>query len=193
VLNVIWTGYEWRSLLWWIWYGSVDQIWSDLTSRTSDEKCECMGYDTTWIWLLSQGTQQQFTVPHTSAQNGHIEHLHRTLMGKACAMCASCGVPPNWWDKFILTANYLSNCTRISSQLGRTPYEVWHSQKPDLSHLHEIGCHAFILVQNQWRHEGWLQCAQSISRCEINNSAGEAVCQVSLHLGHYAWDRHVRP
>jgi hypothetical protein len=46
---------------------------------------------------------------------------------------------------------------------------------------------------SRWRHEDWLRCAQSISRCEINNIASEAVCWVSLCLGHYAWDRHVRP
>jgi hypothetical protein len=44
-----------------------------------------------------------------------------------------------------------------------------------------------------WRHEDWLRRAQSISRCEINNTAGEAVCWVSLRLGRYAWDRCIQP
>jgi len=44
-----------------------------------------------------------------------------------------------------------------------------------------------------WRHEDWLQHVQSISRCEINNTAGEAECRVLLHLGRYAWDRHIWP
>ncbi|KAG2046955.1 hypothetical protein BDR06DRAFT_898269, partial [Suillus hirtellus] len=31
-------------------------------------------------WLLLRGSQQQFTAPYTSAQNRHVECLHRMLM-----------------------------------------------------------------------------------------------------------------
>ena len=41
-------------------------------------------------WLLSCGTQHQFTTPHTSAQNSCVEHVHRTLMDKARAMRSFC-------------------------------------------------------------------------------------------------------
>ncbi|KAI9573987.1 hypothetical protein HD554DRAFT_1982991, partial [Boletus coccyginus] len=37
-------------------------------------------------WLASCGTLHQFTAPHTLAQNGHVECVHRMLMGKARAM-----------------------------------------------------------------------------------------------------------
>ncbi|KAF9218420.1 hypothetical protein BS17DRAFT_685179, partial [Gyrodon lividus] len=39
-------------------------------------------------WLLSQGMSHQFPFisAHTSAQNGCVEHIHHTLMGKAQAM-----------------------------------------------------------------------------------------------------------
>jgi hypothetical protein len=99
-------------------------------------------------WLLTWGTQHQFTAPYKSAQNSRIEWLHQTLMGKACTMCTSCNVPPNWWDEFVLTACYLSNRTPVTSQAGHTPFERWFSHKPDPSHLCEIGSHTFILIQN---------------------------------------------
>ena len=100
-------------------------------------------------WLLSRGTQHQFTAPYTSAQNGRVERLHRTLMGKARAMRIASGVPVHRWDEFVLTACYLSNRTPVSSQAGHTPYERWFDQKPDLTHLREIGCRAFVLIQNR--------------------------------------------
>jgi len=100
-------------------------------------------------WLLSCSTQHQFTAPHMSAQNGHVERLHRTLMGKARAMRTACNVPANRWDEFVLTACYLSNRTPVTSQDGHTPFECWTDQKLDLSHLHETGCRAFVLIQNQ--------------------------------------------
>ena len=37
-------------------------------------------------WLKTQGTEQHFTAPHTSAHIGCIECMHRTLMAKACTM-----------------------------------------------------------------------------------------------------------
>jgi len=100
-------------------------------------------------WLLSCRSQQQFTAPYTSAQNSRVERLHHTLMGKARAMRSTCGVPVNCWDEFVLTTCYLTNQTPSTSQVGHTPYERWFSSKPDLSHLREIGCRAFVLIQNR--------------------------------------------
>ncbi|EIW87382.1 hypothetical protein CONPUDRAFT_18208, partial [Coniophora puteana RWD-64-598 SS2] len=37
-------------------------------------------------WLEDRGTQQLFTAPHTSAQNGLVERLHLSLMNKARTM-----------------------------------------------------------------------------------------------------------
>lgn len=70
-------------------------------------------------------------------------------MGKARAMRTACAVPPNRWDEFVLTACYLSNRTPVTSQAGHTPFERWFSRKPDLGHLHEIGCRVFVLIQNR--------------------------------------------
>ena len=44
-----------------------------------------------------------------------------------------------------MTAGYLSAHTPTRT-LGKTPFEVWHGKKPDLSHLHEIGLHTFALI-----------------------------------------------
>ncbi|KIK78256.1 hypothetical protein PAXRUDRAFT_107455, partial [Paxillus rubicundulus Ve08.2h10] len=66
---------DFSSYCWAIPTGSkVDVYHSDNGELKSEAMCD---------WLLTQGTQQQFTVPNTSAQNGRVEHLHRTLMGKA--------------------------------------------------------------------------------------------------------------
>ncbi|KNZ75576.1 hypothetical protein J132_02517, partial [Termitomyces sp. J132] len=49
-------------------------------------------------WLLSQGSEQQFGAPYTSAHIGQVEQMHQTLMGKAQAMWIAVGCPPNMWD-----------------------------------------------------------------------------------------------
>jgi hypothetical protein len=99
-------------------------------------------------WCAEKGITHQFTAPHTSAQNGCIERLHRTLMNKARAMRLSCNAPLHLWDEFILTASCLSTLTTSKVAKGRTPYELWFGTCPSLSHLREIGCHAYVLISD---------------------------------------------
>jgi len=54
-------------------------------------------------------------------------------------------IPLNRWDEFTMMAGYSSACTPTWT-LSRTPFKVWHGKKPDLSHLCEIGLHAFALI-----------------------------------------------
>lgn len=97
----------------------------------------------------SRGTSLRFTAPYTSAHNGRVERLHRTLMNKARSMWHSTGLPPNRWHEFLLTANYLTIRTHTRSlPPGVTPFERYFSRVPDLSNLREIGCKAFVLIQN---------------------------------------------
>jgi transposase InsO family protein len=97
-------------------------------------------------WCAERGITHQLTAPYTSAHNGRVERLHRTLMNKARAMRLSCDAPLNLWDEFILTASYLSTLTASKVSEGRTPYELWFGNPPSLSHLREIGCRAFVFI-----------------------------------------------
>jgi len=120
------------------------------------ESNECIGIvctdggkldsDAMELWCNTNGYTLQTTAPYTSTHNGCTKHMHLTVMNRMGTMCASMlKVPPNHWDEFALTAGYLSAHTPTWT-LGKTPYEVWHSRKPDLLHLCEIRSHAFALI-----------------------------------------------
>ena len=98
-------------------------------------------------WCLSLSIDHVVTAPYTSAQNGHAEHAHCTILGKACTMCLACNAPPSFWDKFCATTTYLTNFTSTPTLGHKTAYESWFGCRPLLSHLCEIGCRAFALVQ----------------------------------------------
>jgi len=98
-------------------------------------------------WCLSLGINHIVTAPHTSAQNGHAEHIHCTILEKAHVMCLICNAPTSLWDKFCVTTMYLTNFTTTPTLNHKTVYELWFSHRPSLSHLHEIGCRAFMLIQ----------------------------------------------
>jgi transposase InsO family protein len=105
----------------------------ELVSNSMKEFCALHGID------------HQLTAPYTSAQNGRAERLHRTLANKARTMRLSCNAPAFLWDDFFATATYLTTLTAATANNGRTPYELWFGRPPSLSHLREIGCHAFSL------------------------------------------------
>jgi Integrase core domain len=107
----------------------------ELISKTMDQ------------WCSEHGINHQCTAPYTSAQNGHAECLQCTILSRARSMRLACNAPASLWDEFCATAAYLTNFATSSSIHGKTPHKVWFGTTPSLSHLHEIGCRAFALIQ----------------------------------------------
>jgi hypothetical protein len=54
--------------------------------------------------------------------------------------------PPKLWGECILTATYIKDRTPTRSLKDKTPFEAYYGRKPDISHLREIGCKAFVLL-----------------------------------------------
>lgn len=75
-------------------------------------------------WCLTHSIDHQRTAPYMSAQNGHAEHLHRTILEHAHAMHLTCNTPASLWDEFCATAAYLGNLTASSFIAEKTPYEL---------------------------------------------------------------------
>src|SRR5882724_13478085 len=61
---------------------------------------------------------------------------------------ADCKFPPSLWGECVQTAAYLKDHTPICTLKEKTPYEAYYGKKPDLSHLCELGCKAFVLIQS---------------------------------------------
>ena len=97
--------------------------------------------------LHQQGIQHQLMAPYTSSQNGHVGCTHRTIMDRARSIHSDLRLPVNLWGECMLTLTYMKNHTLLRSLKGKTPFEAYYGKKPNLSHLQEIGCHAFVLKQ----------------------------------------------
>lgn len=55
-----------------------------------------------------------------------MDKLHPTLL--------SAHLDKKWWPEILLAVNYLRNLSP-STVIGKTPYEAWYGEKPDLSHI----------------------------------------------------------
>src|SRR5882762_2116861 len=100
-------------------------------------------------FCASRGIKTRWTAPSTSAQNGRVERFHYTQFNSARTMRAAAQLPPNRWDEFIIMATYLRMRTATKSLNNITPFEAYHRHRPDISHLREIGCCAFVLILNK--------------------------------------------
>jgi histone deacetylase 1/2 len=133
---------------------SVFQLWHKHVTTQTDLPLKCLVTNNGELvsksmreWCDSLGIDHIVTAPYTLAQNGRAERVHRTILGKARTMCLACNVPPSFWDEFCTTAAYLTNFMPTPTLNNKTTYEAWFSRRPLLSHLCEIGCRVFALIQ----------------------------------------------
>ncbi|OAE33232.1 hypothetical protein AXG93_3105s1400 [Marchantia polymorpha subsp. ruderalis] len=98
------------------------------------------------------GIQRQLSVPDTPEQNGVAERKNRTLIASVLAMLTHSGLSHGYWGETIHTDVYLQNRSPSKALPNdKTPYELWHGQKPDLRRLKVFGCTPFALVERGHR------------------------------------------
>lgn len=74
------------------------------------------------------------------------------MEGRALAALNQAGLPAAYFGEAVLTVGYLWNLTstRILPD-SKTPFEMLHGYKPDLSHLRVFGCRCFSRIPPERR------------------------------------------
>nr|GEY15890.1 reverse transcriptase domain-containing protein [Tanacetum cinerariifolium] len=85
------------------------------------------------------GIFHQNTVPRTPQQNGVVERRNRTLVEAARTMLIFSKALMFLWIEAVATACYTQNCSLIHSRHHKTPYELVHNKKPDLTFFRVFG------------------------------------------------------
>lgn len=85
------------------------------------------------------------TSPHTPEANATAERFNRILGERTRAMLRDKELPLFLWPEAMKTITYLCNRTTTVSVGNhvRTPHELLHGNKPDVSHLRVFGCRAY--------------------------------------------------
>ena len=94
-------------------------------------------------WYTKHGIDPQRTTAHTSQSNGVAERMHRTLMDRTRTVLSAAGMSNAFWPEAIRYVAYTINRCPSSALDGKTPFEAWTGEKPELSRLHPFGCVAF--------------------------------------------------
>ncbi|GJU92695.1 retrovirus-related pol polyprotein from transposon TNT 1-94 [Tanacetum coccineum] len=85
------------------------------------------------------GIFHQKFVPRTPQQNGVVERRNRTLVEAARTMMIFSKAPMFLWAEAIATACYTQNRSLIHTRHNKTPYELVHDKKPDLTFFRVFG------------------------------------------------------
>ncbi|GJR60686.1 retrovirus-related pol polyprotein from transposon TNT 1-94 [Tanacetum coccineum] len=101
------------------------------------------------------GIFHQKTVPRTPQQNGVVERRNRTLVEAARTMLIFSKAPMFLWAEAVVTACYTQNRSLIHTRHDKTPYEVVHDKKPDLTFFRVFG--ALCYPTNDSKDLGKLQ------------------------------------
>ncbi|GJR32037.1 retrovirus-related pol polyprotein from transposon TNT 1-94 [Tanacetum coccineum] len=90
------------------------------------------------------GISHQTSVARTPQQNGVVERRNRTLMEAARTMLIFSKASLFLWAEAINTACYTQNRSLIRLRYNKTPNELMHNKKPDLSFLHVFGSLCYL-------------------------------------------------
>ncbi|GKB63712.1 retrovirus-related pol polyprotein from transposon TNT 1-94, partial [Tanacetum coccineum] len=106
------------------------------------------------------GIFHQKSVPRTPQQNGVVERRNRTLVEAARTMLIFSTAPMFLWAEAVATACYTQNRSLIHTRHNKTPYELVHDKKPDLTFLRVFG--AMCYPTNDSEDLGKLQAKADI-------------------------------
>ncbi|GJZ70360.1 integrase, catalytic region, zinc finger, CCHC-type containing protein [Tanacetum coccineum] len=100
----------------------------------TDNGTEFVNKDLT-VYYERVGIFHQKTVPRTPQQNDVVERRNGTLVEAAKTMMIFSKAPMFLWAEAVATACYTQNRSLIHTLHKKTPYELVHDKKPDLTFL----------------------------------------------------------
>nr|GEV42496.1 reverse transcriptase domain-containing protein [Tanacetum cinerariifolium] len=105
-------------------------------------------------YYKSVGISHEKSVARSPQQNGVVERRNHTLVEAARTMSIYAKALLFLWAEAVATACYTQNQSIIQRCHGKTPYELLHDKKPDLSYLHLREANRKDRNPNgtQWRH-----------------------------------------
>ncbi|GJT84406.1 retrovirus-related pol polyprotein from transposon TNT 1-94 [Tanacetum coccineum] len=107
--------------------------------RSKDEVPECVIKFLKMIQVRLNATIRNIKTDNGTEFNGVVERRNHTLVEAARTMLIFSKDPLFLWAEAVTTACYTQNRSLIRKCHNKTPYELLHDRKPDLSYLHVFG------------------------------------------------------
>ena len=96
------------------------------------------------LYMKEHGIVHQKTTPQTPEQNGVSERLNLTIMDRVRTILIESQLPLSLWAEAVEYAIYTKNRSPTAVIKGKTPYEVFWGEKPDISNLRVFGSQCYV-------------------------------------------------
>jgi hypothetical protein len=83
--------------------------------------------------MEDEGILVDLTIAYAHNQNGVAERGFRTIVNHAISILSEAGLPLSPWYEISLTVTYLRSVWPHSHLRGKTPFEIFHKRKPNLT------------------------------------------------------------
>jgi hypothetical protein len=87
----------------------------------------------TWIFLLSNGTQLWMLCSYTSLHNGKAERIIHSINNVIRTLLIQASLPGRYWAEGLHTATYLLNCLSIKAIQVACPHIAFSGPRPHIS------------------------------------------------------------
>ena len=102
----------------------------------------------------TQGITLRYSAPYCQYQNGIAERSWRTLLEASRALLHSAQLPTSFWAFAMAHANYIRNrvpTSHLHLEQSDNPFEAMFGIQPEILHLREFGCSAYVHVADSQR------------------------------------------
>ena len=89
--------------------------------------------------LDKKGITHQLSPVYTKEPNGLVERINRTIVNKIRSLLIQSNLPKYMWGEACYTATHLYNRSPHAGLDFKTPYELKHGRKPDISKIKTFG------------------------------------------------------
>lgn len=121
-------------------YGSVKRLRSDNGTEFTCSEFKSL--------MVSNRIKHEFSAPYSPHQNGTAERTWRTLFEMARCLLLEAKLPKKLWNYAVRASAYTRNRC-FNQRTRKTPFEMFHGKKPDVSNMHIFGCDCFAYVQEK--------------------------------------------
>ena len=96
------------------------------------------------LYMKEHGIVHQKSTPRTPEQNGVSERLNLTIMDRVRTVLIESQLPLSLWAEAVEYAIYMKNCSPTATIKGKTLYEAFWGDKPDISDLRVFSSQCYV-------------------------------------------------
>lgn len=104
--------------------------------------------------LADSGCEFRTAAPYAPEQNGLSERANRTIIELTRSLMISNSLPKFLWDEAVNCAVMLMNIVYTSPNTGRSLYEAFYQEKPNLARIYPFGTACSVKI-NDAKQKKW--------------------------------------